>query len=178
MAENEEMKEKKEKKDQKAQKPEPKTLMETKRIIRILDTNLDSNLKISRALSKIKGISFMFSNAICASNGINPETRLSSLDDNQVRMLEQSIKNPAIPAWMLNRRKDMKTGKDIHITSSDIDIMLREDVMAMKKMRAYKGIRHEMGQPVRGQRTRNTSRKNKSVGVVKKKAMPQKSAKS
>jgi small subunit ribosomal protein S13 len=65
----------------------------------------------------------------------------------------------------------MKTGKDIHISSSDIAMYLRDDLTLMKKMRSYKGIRHELGQPVRGQRTRSTFRTNKSVGVVRKKAM-------
>lgn len=38
-------------------------------------------------------------------------------------------------------------------------------------MRAYRGVRHQHGLPVRGQRTRGSFRKNKTVGVQKKKAM-------
>lgn len=166
----------KEKKKTEAKKEAPKVFKETKKIIRLLDTNIESDMKIGRALRKIKGISFMVSNALCITNGINPNAQLASLDEEQIRKLEESIKNPKVPLWMLNRRKDMKTGNDIHLTSTDIDISLREDLTLMKKMRCYKGIRHELGQPVRGQRTRSTFRTNKSVGVVKKKAAPAKAA--
>ena len=167
--------EKKEKKQKGEPKKEaPKVFKESKKIIRLLDTNIESDMLVGRALLKIKGIGPMFSNSLCISNGINPRAALSTLSEEQVRKLEESIKNPNVPAWMMNRRKDMKTGKDIHITSSDIDINLRDDITLMKKTRAYKGIRHELGQPVRGQRTRSTFRTNKSVGVVKKKAAPAK----
>lgn len=164
------------KKKTEAKKEVPKVFRESKKIIRLLDTNIESDMKIGRALRKIKGISFMISNALCITNGISPNSRLESLGEEQIRKLEESIKNPNVPAWMLNRRKDMKTGNDAHLTSTDIDINLREDITLMKKMRCYKGIRHELGQPVRGQRTRSTFRTNKSVGVVKKKAAPAKAA--
>ena len=42
----------------------------------------------------------------------------------------------------------------------------------MKKIKSYKGWRHAMGQPVRGQRTRSHFRKGSSVGVIKAKAKP------
>lgn len=160
-----------EKKKKEIKKEAPKVIKESKKIIRLLDTNIESDMKVGRALTKIKGISFMFSNSICVSNNINPNVQLASLSEEQIKRLEESIKNPSVPKWMLNRRKDMKTGNDAHITGSDIDIHLREDLTLMKKIRCYKGIRHEMGQPVRGQRTRSTFRTNKSVGVVKKKTM-------
>jgi hypothetical protein len=38
-------------------------------------------------------------------------------------------------------------------------------------MRAYKGVRHELGQPVRGQRTRSSFRTQKTVGVARKKVV-------
>jgi small subunit ribosomal protein S13 len=40
----------------------------------------------------------------------------------------------------------------------------------MKKVRSYKGRRHEVGLPVRGQRTKSTFRKGISVGVRKRRA--------
>ena len=44
-----------------------------------------------------------------------------------------------------------------------------DDVNMMRKIRCYKGIRHETGQKVRGQRTKSTGRTGKTVGVSKKK---------
>lgn len=172
-----EIQEKKPKKEGKEpHRPEPKKLATGGKIIRIVDTNLDGGMKVGRALARIKGISFMLSNAICKAAGINPSAKLETLSEDSLKKLEEEIKNPHVPSWLLNRRKDIKTGKDIHLSGSDIDIVLREDISLMKKIRCYKGIRHEMGQPVRGQRTRSTFRKNKSVGVMRKKAAPAKAA--
>jgi small subunit ribosomal protein S13 len=176
MKEKDEFVDEKKEKKKEVKKEAPKVHRESKNVIRLLDTNIESDMKIGRALMKIRGIGFMFSNALCISNNISPVATLESLSEDQIRKLEESIKNPVVPKWMLNRRKDMKTGNDIHITSSDIDISLRDDLTLMKKMRCYKGIRHELGLPVRGQSTKSCFRKNKTVGVVKKKAMPAKAA--
>ena len=162
------------KKKAEPKKEAPKVFKETKKIIRLLDTNIESDMKVGKALMKIKGIGFMFSNALCISNNISPSVTLADLSEEQIKKLEESIKNPSVPVWMLNHRKEMKTGKNVHITSSDIDVTLRDDLTLLKKMRSYRGIRHELGLPVRGQRTRSSFRKNKTVGVVKKKAAPAK----
>ena len=45
-----------------------------------------------------------------------------------------------------------------------------EDINLMKKIRSYKGIRHERGQKVRGQRTKSTGRTGTTVGVKRKTA--------
>jgi len=69
---------------------------------------------------------------------------------------------------MLNHRKDMETGEDIHVTGSNIDLRFRDEINIMKKIRSYKGIRHERGLCVRGQRTRGNNRRGLSLGVSKK----------
>ena len=74
-----------------------------------------------------------------------------------------------MPVWLLNRRKDYSTGKDLHVTGSDLVISLRNDLNRLRKIRSYRGIRHEQGLPVRGQRTRTSFRKGASVGVTHKK---------
>jgi small subunit ribosomal protein S13 len=51
----------------------------------------------------------------------------------------------------------------------DLTLINREDLDLMKKMRSYKGIRHERGLRVRGQRTRSTGRTGAIVGVSRKK---------
>ena len=72
------------------------------------------------------------------------------------------------PRWMLNHRKDIETGEDIHLIGSDIDMKLRDEINILKKIRSYRGIRHERGLAVRGQRTRANNRKGLSLGVSKK----------
>jgi hypothetical protein len=82
------------------------------------------------------------------------------------------MKNPlkyGIPRYMLNRRIDPVTGEDMHLISSQLRFIVKSDIDAMRKMRSYKGIRHELGLPVRGQRTRTSFRGGRAVGVAKKK---------
>jgi small subunit ribosomal protein S13 len=69
---------------------------------------------------------------------------------------------------MLNRRKDLLSGEDKHITSTDVLLVKLEDLNTMKKTRSYKGIRHERGHKVRGQRTKSSGRKGLTVGVKRK----------
>ena len=73
---------------------------------------------------------------------------------------------------MLNRRNDYETGETVHLIESDLMMRLRDDLNRMKKVRSYKGKRHEVGLPVRGQRTKSTFRKGTSVGVRKRRARP------
>ena len=49
---------------------------------------------------------------------------------------------------------------------AELDMRKDFEIRKMKKIRSYKGVRHIMGQPVRGQRTRAHFRKTgKAVGV-------------
>jgi len=146
-----------------------------KKIIRIAATDLDSSLDVLNALRKIKGINFMFANAICKNLGIEPRKKLDDLSEDDIGKIENYIKNPDLPKWLLNRRKDMSTGKDTHLIGGELELKVKENVGFLKKIRCYRGIRHEMGLPVRGQRTGGKSfRKGKTVGVSKKKTMPAK----
>jgi len=150
--------------------------VEGRRIVRILSTDIDGSLPLERALRRIKGISFMFARSACISMNADGKKKVGIMSDQEIRNVEEFLKNPKLPSWMLNRRKDPEAGKDIHLTMSQLDFRRKEDINQMKRIRSYKGIRHESGQPVRGQRTRSTFRTNKSIGVSKKKASPQKAA--
>ena len=75
------------------------------------------------------------------------------------------------PIWMVNRPHDWETGVDLHLFGPDVDLRLRDDLNRMKMIRCYRGIRHEQGQKVRGQRTRSNGRTGLTVGVVKKTAI-------
>jgi len=54
----------------------------------------------------------------------------------------------------------------------DWDVAVQDDINRMKRIRSYKGIRHEKGKKVRGQRTRSNGRKGLAVGVIKKREAP------
>jgi small subunit ribosomal protein S13 len=93
------------------------------------------------------------------------------LSNSDVEKIEDIIKNPVkygIPAWLLNRRKDVETGKDLHLLGSDLVLQTKNDVDQMKQIRSWRGFRHSYGLKVRGQRTKSTGRKGKAIGVKKK----------
>ncbi len=143
---------------------------ETRRIVRILATDIDGNLSVERALRRVKGVSFMVARTICLKTGMDRKKKVGQLKEDEIKNLERAIKTSDMPTWMLNRRKDIETGKDMHIVMADLDIRKRDDIKLLKRIHSYKGVRHELGQPVRGQRTRSTFRTQKSVGVTKKRA--------
>jgi small subunit ribosomal protein S13 len=74
---------------------------------------------------------------------------------------------------MCNRTKDYDTGEDLHVVSVELELLVQEDVNRLKKTRSYKGIRHENGHKVRGQRTSSNGRKGSTIGVIRKKNVPQ-----
>lgn len=147
---------------------QPKT--ETKRIVRLMSTDVSGELSVIRAMRKVKGISFMFANAACTTAGVDKRKKVGQLSESEIKSIENSIRNPQLPQWVLNRRKDPDTGSDTHVTMADLDLKRRDDINLMKRMHTYKGVRHELGQPVRGQRTRSSFRSSgRAMGVSKKK---------
>ncbi|QQG39822.1 MAG: 30S ribosomal protein S13 [Candidatus Aenigmatarchaeota archaeon] len=158
-------------------KPEP-TL--ERNIVRLMATDLDGNASIFNALRAIRGVNFSLAKAICLVAELDPLTKTSTLTEDQLKKLEEIVRNPAnynIPSYMLNLRKDAETGKDRHLTVSDLDVSLRQKLSDLMRYGSYRGWRHRLGQPVRGQRTRSSFRKSGSVGVVRAKAKPGEGAK-
>jgi len=150
-------------------KPQEKTKekKEFKHLVRIGDTDLDGNKYILEALRKIKGINMSFSNAICKIININENKKAGNLSDEEIKKIDDAVKNPVkynLPKWLYNRRKDYKTGEDVHIIKGKLDFVKDEDIQRMKKIKSYKGLRHQWGLTVRGQRTRSNFRKSKAKG--------------
>ncbi len=140
-----------------------------KYIVRISATDIDGNKPTLYALTQIKGINFMTANAVLQYTGVDKKIRIGNLSDDEIEKLSEAIEkiNEWLPPWLRNRRKDLFTGKDIHLVGTEIDLTKREDINLLKKIRCYSGIRHERGLPVRGQRTRSNKRKGLTVGVVR-----------
>lgn len=55
------------------------------------------------------------------------------------------------------------------LTSTNLDSKLRDDLERLKKIKAHRGMRHYWGLRVRGQHTKTTGRRGRTVGVSKKK---------
>jgi small subunit ribosomal protein S13 len=145
---------------------------ELRHVVRLVGKDLDGTKAVHRALCQIKGVSFSFARAVAYAAGVDPFRKLGTLGDEEIAKLERVLRDPlghGIPAWMLNRRKDYVTGKDMHLLEADIDLTVKADIGRERRIRSRRGIRHELGLPVRGQRTRTTGRKGMTVGVTRKK---------
>ena len=141
-------------------------------ILRISNTNIDGRNKVMYALTAIKGVGRRFANIICKKADINLSKRAGELTQDEIDKLVTILQHPRqfkIPNWMLNRQKDIKDGKYSQIFSNNIDAKLRDDIERLKKIKAHRGLRHYWGLRVRGQHTKTTGRKGRTVGVSKKK---------
>ncbi|MBI4448004.1 30S ribosomal protein S13 [Candidatus Woesearchaeota archaeon] len=142
-----------------------------RQMVRILNSDIAGAEPIEAALRNIKGIGFSFSSAACNIFGCDKRKKIGLFTDEEIKKFEDIIKNPTkygIPTWMLNRRKDYDTGKDLHLTQVELKLSREFDIKNMKKIRCYKGIRHSYGLPVRGQKTKAHFRTGRTLGVKKK----------
>jgi len=163
------------KQEPKKEEKKPKTSKEEKKddfqyIVRLSNTDVDGEKKLIYGLNSIKGIGLQLATLIADETNIDRNLKIGKLTDKQVEKLQNAIDNvqQIAPKCMLNHRKDMEVGKDIHLIGSEIDMKLRDEINTMKKIRSYKGIRHERGLRARGQRTRGNNRTGLTLGVSKK----------
>ena len=153
-------------------------MTELRKLVRIANTDIDGTRPLLFGLQRIFGVKHSFANAVCVVTKIDQHTKIGALSEEQVKQIEATIKgSEKIPTWMLNRQKDAGTGEDKHTVSSDLKLQKEFDIRRLKKIKSYRGMRHQAGLPVRGQRTRGNFRSGKAVGVQKKKIKQQKSAK-
>ncbi|MBR9700794.1 30S ribosomal protein S13 [Candidatus Woesearchaeota archaeon] len=146
-------------------------------IIRVANTDLDGKKPIGHALTKIKGVSIMLSNALCKVGGIDSTRKagdLSEAEEKQLNVIVRDPKKAGIPEWMMNRRKDPETGENMHLIGPDVKFVSDNDVKKERKLKSYRGMRHAMGLPVRGQRTKSNFRRNKTRGSSRLKALRRK----
>lgn len=136
-----------------------------------MGTDIDGTKKVIYGISKIRGVGPNFAHAVVKAARINPDARIGGLSEAEMTRVEDVIRDPlkhGIPVRLVNRRKDVETGRDMHLTGPDLALKIKGDIDFMKDIRTWKGIRHSLGLKVRGQRTRTTGRSGKAVGVKKK----------
>jgi small subunit ribosomal protein S13 len=130
--------------------------------------DIPGDLKVAHGLALIKGVGYNFALALCRLIGIDPNKRIGFLTDSEIERIESALSNPlsiGIPAWMLNRRKDYETGRDMHLIGADLIYYVKRDIEREKRIKSWRGIRHALGLKVRGQRTATTGRTGITVGV-------------
>ena len=146
------------------------TSQEYRHIVRIAGKDVPGAKKMIIGVSQVRGIGYNFAKAILDVLKIDQNSNIGFLTESQVEAIEKAMRNPSslnMPSWFLNRRKDIDSGKDLHLITSDIEFNVRNDIEREKNTNSWRGFRHTYGLKVRGQRTRTTGRKGGAVGVRK-----------
>ncbi|CAG8842998.1 5771_t:CDS:2, partial [Gigaspora margarita] len=141
-------------------------------ILRLLNTNVEGKNKVMFALTAIKGVGRRYANLVCKKADVDLNKRAGELTNEELERIVLIIQNPTqykIPNWFLNRQKDIVDGKYSQVLANGLESKFREDLERLKKIRAHRGLRHFWGLRVRGQHTKTTGRRGRTVGVSKKK---------
>lgn len=144
---------------------------EYRHIVRIMGKDIDGSKNLLNGLTNIRGIGKSLANAIVKSGNFRGDAIIGDLTDTEVEKIEKIIKGPSshgIPSFILNRNKDLESGRDQHLVGPDLELCIKNDISFMRSIKSWKGVRHSLGLKVRGQRTKSTGRKGRSVGVKKK----------
>jgi len=121
---------------------------------RIAGVDLPREKRVEIGLTYIYGIGLKTSQQILAQTGINPETRVRDLTEEEVGKLREVI------------------DKD-HKVEGDLRREISLNIKRLIEIGSYRGLRHRRGLPVRGQGTKNNARTRKgpkrTVGAKRKK---------
>lgn len=109
---------------------------------RIAGVDLPRDKRVENALTYIFGIGLKTSQDILAATGINPDTRARDLTEDEVAKLREYIdKN--------------------HLVEGDLRREISLNIKRLVEIGCYRGRRHRLGLPVRGQNTKNNARTRK-----------------
>mgnify|MGYP000730947894 FL=1 len=109
---------------------------------RIAGVDLPREKRVEIGLTYIFGIGRTRSNEILAKTGINPDTRVRDLTDDEIAKLRDTIEKG-------------------YTVEGDLRREVALNIKRLTEIRCYRGIRHRMGLPVRGQRTKTNARTRK-----------------
>ena len=117
-------------------------------MVYILNKNLKDSQKIRTALQNIYGIGKFLSNQICDQLGFSESTRVDNLTSFQKDQLIRII-------------------NQYYFTGSELRRMIMLDVKRLTDIGSYRGFRHALFLPVRGQRTKTNARSSRKLGLKK-----------
>lgn len=143
-------------------------MSEIKEVVRMARTDIDGTKEVAAAITSLKGVGDMYGNAISKSLDVETDEKIGSLDEEKIDEIEEAIKNPdtlEIPEYLRNRRRDRETGDNKHLIESDLELKEEFDIRRLKEIESYKGWRHKIGLPVRGQKTKSSFRSGDKIGV-------------
>ena len=109
---------------------------------RIAGINIPLNKRVEIGLTYIYGIGRSQANTIVKKTGVDPNTYVKDLTDDEVVKLREAIDNDLAVEGDLRRERS-------------------QDVKRLMEIGAYRGLRHRRGLPVNGQRTKTNARSRK-----------------
>lgn len=122
---------------------------------RIKGVDIPNEKRIEVSLTYIVGIGLTLSKKILAEAKIDPNIRAKNLTEEQIAHINTAISTLSIPI------------------EGEVKRVVASNIRRLKEIKSYRGQRHSVGLPVRGQRTRTNARtrkgKRKTVGGMKKK---------
>lgn len=122
--------------------------------MRITGVNIPDDQRVAYALTKIYGIGRVNVNLVLKSINLDADKRVNQLTKKEIGQIIKAL--------------------DKVKTEGDLRKEIRENINRLKSIRSYRGIRHLVGLPVRGQRTKTNARttkgKKKTVGALSKEA--------
>jgi small subunit ribosomal protein S13 len=141
-------------------------------IVRVAGTDLDGLRPTALALTGVRGVGLRIAEVACRMASVNAKEMIGNLPEPTVEGIEAALAElpTKLPPWMLNHPADRTTGEIHHYFGPELETSRRDDVNQMRMIRSYRGVRHERGQKVRGQRTRSNGRTGMAAGVIKKAA--------
>ena len=141
-------------------------------IVRVANTDLDGTRPTALALTGVRGVGLRIAEVACRLGQVNAAEMIGNLPEATVDGLENTLSHltTSLPAWMVNHPREPLAGESPHYIGPDLETRRRDDINVMKMVRSYRGVRHERGQKVRGQRTRSNGRTGMAAGVLKKAA--------
>ena len=109
---------------------------------RISGVDIPNDKRIEIALTYVYGIGLQRAKEILKSSGVNPNTRVKDLTEQEETSLRKHIESKYRVEGELRRQ-----------------VML--NIKRLKDISSYRGVRHQKGLPVRGQRTKTNARTRK-----------------
>ena len=109
---------------------------------RISGVDLPREKRVEIGLTYIYGIGRTSANRILAEAGVNPDTRVKDLTDDEVKKLAAVI-------------------ADTQTVEGDLRREIAMNIKRLQEIGCYRGIRHRKGLPVRGQKTKTNARTRK-----------------
>jgi len=135
--------------------------------VRIGQTDLDGTKSVERSLTDMKGIGKRTARVVADEAGVDRTATFGLLDEDEIDSVVEVVEtlHDHTPTWMANRRNDFFSGETTHEIGNDLEQKRTHDINRMRMISSYKGVRHNRGQKVRGQRTKSTGRTEGTIGV-------------